>query len=97
MKKPSNGKSSRSIFASGLRSLFWGSAALILTPAIVWSQHTHSTQSSAPGVGVPAIAFDLKSLDGKPRWTGELSRQTIDDEFLRQLVRSVPGGNAADQ
>lgn len=64
MKKPSSERSSRWIFAIGLCLLFWGSAALILTPAIVWSQHTHSTQSSAPGVGVPAIAFDLKSVDG---------------------------------
>ena len=64
MKKPNNRKLFRSTFAAGLGLLFWGSAALILTPAIVWSQHTHGTQSSAPGVGVPAIAFDLKSVDG---------------------------------
>jgi len=64
MKKPNNGRSSRWILATSLRSLFWCSAVLILTPAIAWSQHTHGTQSSAPGVGAPAIAFDLKSVDG---------------------------------
>jgi cytochrome c biogenesis protein CcmG, thiol:disulfide interchange protein DsbE len=64
MKKPSSGRSSRWILATGLCSLFWCSAVLILTPAITWSQHTHSTQSSTPVVGAPAIAFDLKSVDG---------------------------------
>ena len=64
MKKPNNRKLSRSTLATGLRSLFWCSAVLILTPAIAWSQHTHSSQNSAPGVGVAAIAFDLKSVDG---------------------------------
>jgi cytochrome c biogenesis protein CcmG, thiol:disulfide interchange protein DsbE len=64
MKNPNNRKLSRAILATGLRSLFWCSAVLILTPAIAWSQHTQSSQSSAPGVGTPAIAFDLKSVDG---------------------------------
>ena len=64
MKNPNNRKLSRAILATGLRSLFWCSAVLILTPAIARSQHTHSNQSSAPGVGVPAIPFDLKSVDG---------------------------------
>jgi cytochrome c biogenesis protein CcmG, thiol:disulfide interchange protein DsbE len=39
---------------------------LILTAANGWSQHGHHSQSSAPGVGTPAIAFELKSMDGKP-------------------------------
>ena len=64
MKNPNNRKLSRAILATGLRSLFWCSAVLILTPAIAWSQHTQGSQSSAPGVGTPAIAFDLKSVDG---------------------------------
>ena len=65
MKKPNNGRSARWILATGLCSLFWCSAVLILTPAIAWSQHTtHDSQSSAPGVGASAIAFDLKSVDG---------------------------------
>jgi cytochrome c biogenesis protein CcmG/thiol:disulfide interchange protein DsbE len=64
MKKPSSERSSRWILATGLCSLFWGNVVLILTPAIVWSQHTHSTQNSAPSVGTAAIAFDLKSMDG---------------------------------
>ena len=64
MKNPNNRKLSRSILATGLRSLFWCSAVLIFTPAIAWAQHAHSSQSSAPGVGVPAIPFDLKSVDG---------------------------------
>jgi cytochrome c biogenesis protein CcmG, thiol:disulfide interchange protein DsbE len=64
MKNPNNGKLSRSIFVTGLRALFWGSAALILTQALAWSQHTHGTQSSTSSVGTAAIAFDLKSLDG---------------------------------
>jgi cytochrome c biogenesis protein CcmG, thiol:disulfide interchange protein DsbE len=64
MKKPNNGEFYRSILATGLCALFWCSAVLILTRAIAWSQHTHGTQSSAPGIGAPAIAFDLKSVDG---------------------------------
>jgi cytochrome c biogenesis protein CcmG, thiol:disulfide interchange protein DsbE len=38
--------------------------SLVITPVIGWSQH--GGQSSVPGVGVPAIAFDLKSIEGKP-------------------------------
>jgi cytochrome c biogenesis protein CcmG, thiol:disulfide interchange protein DsbE len=64
MKNPNNRKLSRSILATGLRLLFWCSAALILTPAIAWSQHAHSSQSSAPAIGSAAIVFDLKSVDG---------------------------------
>ena len=64
MKNPNNRKLSRSILATGLRSLFWCSAVLILTPAIARSQHTHSSQSSAPAIGSAAIVFDLKSMDG---------------------------------
>jgi cytochrome c biogenesis protein CcmG, thiol:disulfide interchange protein DsbE len=42
-------------------------AVLTIAPAIVWAQHDHQTgERSAPVVGNPAIAFDLKSLDGKP-------------------------------
>jgi cytochrome c biogenesis protein CcmG/thiol:disulfide interchange protein DsbE len=38
---------------------------LILTAAIGWSQHEqHGGQSSAPAAGAPAIAFNLKSVDG---------------------------------
>jgi cytochrome c biogenesis protein CcmG/thiol:disulfide interchange protein DsbE len=66
MKNSNNRKLSRSIFGTGLYSLFCCSAVLILTPAIAWSQHTHGTQNSVPGVGAPAIAFELKSMDGKP-------------------------------
>jgi cytochrome c biogenesis protein CcmG, thiol:disulfide interchange protein DsbE len=65
MKKP-NKRLFRCILVTGLCSLFWCSALVILTPAITSSQHTHGSQSSAPGVGVPAIAFDLKSVDGNP-------------------------------
>ncbi len=62
-------KSNRRLFPSipvvGLCSLLCCAAVLILTPAIGWAQHAqHGTQSSAPGVGTAAIAFDLKSLDG---------------------------------
>ena len=53
-----------SSLVTGLCALICCTLALILTPAIARSQHTHDTQSSAPGVGTPAIAFDLKSLDG---------------------------------
>jgi cytochrome c biogenesis protein CcmG/thiol:disulfide interchange protein DsbE len=42
-------------------------AVFALAPAAGWSQHNHPTgQNSAPTVGAAAIAFDLKSLDGKP-------------------------------
>jgi cytochrome c biogenesis protein CcmG, thiol:disulfide interchange protein DsbE len=45
----------------------WLAAVLTIAPAIVWAQHNHQTgERSAPVVGNPAIAFDLKSLDGKP-------------------------------
>jgi thiol-disulfide isomerase/thioredoxin len=41
--------------------------AFTLAPSHSWSQHEHkSGQSTAPAVGTAAIAFDLKSLDGKP-------------------------------
>jgi len=52
-------RSSRVLLVAGL-------CLLVLTPVIGWSQHgQHGSQSSAPGVGAPAIAFDLKSIDGK--------------------------------
>ena len=63
MKKP-NRRPFRSIFVTSLCSLFWCNAVLIFTPATAWPQHTHSSQSSTPSVGAPAIAFDLKSVDG---------------------------------
>jgi cytochrome c biogenesis protein CcmG/thiol:disulfide interchange protein DsbE len=38
-----------------------------LAPSRSWSQHEHQQSgSAAPTVGAAAIAFDLKSLDGKP-------------------------------
>jgi cytochrome c biogenesis protein CcmG, thiol:disulfide interchange protein DsbE len=46
--------------------LVTGLCSLILAPAIGGSQHAqHADQRSAAGIGVPAIAFELKSLDGK--------------------------------
>ena len=42
-------------------------AAIALAPAIGWSQHEpHTSQSTAPAVGNPAMPFELKSLEGKP-------------------------------
>ena len=36
-------------------------------PSLSLAQHVHpSTPGAAPAVGAPAVAFDLKSLDGKP-------------------------------
>jgi cytochrome c biogenesis protein CcmG/thiol:disulfide interchange protein DsbE len=65
MKKPSSGRSSGWILATGLCSLFWCSAVLILTPTVARTQHAqHNSQSSTAGIGAPAIAFDLKSMDG---------------------------------
>jgi cytochrome c biogenesis protein CcmG, thiol:disulfide interchange protein DsbE len=65
MKKPSSGRSSGWILATGLCSLFWCSAVLILTPTVARTQHPqHNSQSSTAGIGAPAIAFDLKSMDG---------------------------------
>ncbi|HEY6364666.1 MAG TPA: TlpA disulfide reductase family protein [Candidatus Binatia bacterium] len=47
--------------------LVTGLYLLIFTPLIGWSQHAqHADQRSAPVIGVPAIAFELKSLDGNP-------------------------------
>ena len=41
-------------------------AALLSAPAIAWSQRNHHTgQNSAPAIGAPAIAFELKSLEGE--------------------------------
>jgi cytochrome c biogenesis protein CcmG/thiol:disulfide interchange protein DsbE len=41
-------------------------AVLALAPAIGWSQSAQPTgKNSAPVIGAAAIAFDLKSLDGK--------------------------------
>lgn len=51
------------VFTGGLCSL--SVVLLILLPAVGWAQHTPRVgQASAPAVGTPAIAFDLKSLDG---------------------------------
>ena len=56
---------SPSSLVTGLCALICCTLALILAPAIGWAQHAqHDTQSSTPGVGAPAIAFDLKSVDG---------------------------------
>ncbi|MGZ8520492.1 MAG: TlpA family protein disulfide reductase [Candidatus Binatia bacterium] len=45
-------------------------ASLVLAPTLqangVWAQHVHpAPPSSAPAVGAAAVAFDLKTLDGK--------------------------------
>ena len=63
MKNP-NRRLFRSILATALCSLLSCSVLLIFTPPIAWSQHTHDSQSSTPSIGAPAIAFDLKSVDG---------------------------------
>jgi cytochrome c biogenesis protein CcmG/thiol:disulfide interchange protein DsbE len=65
MKKPNIGGRLPLVFTAGLCSLFFCGVLLILLPTIGWSQHPPRVgQSSAPAVGTPAIAFDLKSLDG---------------------------------
>jgi hypothetical protein len=62
--KTASSERSRWILATGLCSLFWCSAVLILAPAIGWTQHAqHGSQSSA-AIGTLAVAFDLKSVDG---------------------------------
>jgi cytochrome c biogenesis protein CcmG, thiol:disulfide interchange protein DsbE len=67
VKKAIAGTLSRSISVTGLCSLLCCTFVLILTPTTGGSQHAqHGGQSFAPGVGAPAIAFDLKSVDGKP-------------------------------
>lgn len=38
---------------------------LAVRPAPSQAQHIHPTNPAAPTVGAPAVAFDLKSLDGK--------------------------------
>jgi peroxiredoxin len=46
--------------------LVTGLYSLVFTPSSGWAQHAqHADQRSAAGIGVPAIAFELKSLDGK--------------------------------
>jgi cytochrome c biogenesis protein CcmG/thiol:disulfide interchange protein DsbE len=67
MKHSLAGRFSRSILATGSFALLFCAAIVMVLPANCWSQHGHySGQSSAPGVGSPAFAFELKSLDGKP-------------------------------
>jgi cytochrome c biogenesis protein CcmG, thiol:disulfide interchange protein DsbE len=67
MKKPTIGGRSSSIVEVVLYSLFLFAVLLILLPAVVWSLHTPRVgESSAPVIGTPAIAFDLKSIDGNP-------------------------------
>ena len=67
MKNSNSRGLSRSILGTGLYVLFCCALTLILTPAIGRTQHAqHGAQSSAPGIGAPAIAFDLKSVDGNP-------------------------------
>jgi cytochrome c biogenesis protein CcmG/thiol:disulfide interchange protein DsbE len=53
---------------SGAAILRWLSAVfLIFLPVIGWSQQPPRVgQISAPAIGTPAIAFDLKSVDGNP-------------------------------
>ena len=67
MKNSNSRGLSRSILGTGLYVLFCCALTLILTPAIGRTQHAqHGAQSSAPGIGAPAIAFDLKLVDGNP-------------------------------
>jgi cytochrome c biogenesis protein CcmG/thiol:disulfide interchange protein DsbE len=46
---------------------FCCASKLIFTPAIGWSQQTHhGNKPAVPAIGAPAVAFELKLLDGKP-------------------------------
>ena len=65
MKHPTKRHSSLSL-QPGLYLLFLCAAALVLAPAVTWSQHAHGTQNFAPGGGARAVAFELKSVDDKP-------------------------------
>ena len=64
--KVSNEKSlSRLTLAAGLQSLIFLAAVLILLPAIGRAEPTpHVGQKTTPAAGAPAVAFDLKSVDG---------------------------------
>jgi cytochrome c biogenesis protein CcmG, thiol:disulfide interchange protein DsbE len=66
MKQSPAAKLSRSTLATGSCALLFCAAIVIGLPSTCWSQlGHHEGQSSAAGVGAPAIAFELKSLDGK--------------------------------
>ena len=55
-----------SVWVTGWCHLFFCTLVMILAPSIGWPQHEqHNTPSSAPAVGTPAIAFELKSVEGK--------------------------------
>ena len=72
---------------------------LTIPPSVGWSQQNlpQVGQKPAPAVGAPAIGFELKTLEGKSIGLDTLPRQALDDELLRQLVRSLPRGDAARQ
>jgi peroxiredoxin len=56
-----------SIIPLGISAALLGVLTVIVGPSLSLAQHVHpSTPSAAPAVGAPAVAFDLKSLDGKP-------------------------------
>jgi cytochrome c biogenesis protein CcmG/thiol:disulfide interchange protein DsbE len=66
MKRSLAERLSRWVLATGPCGLLCVAIALAF-PATGWPQHGHhGGQSSAPGIGAPAVAFELKSLDGKP-------------------------------
>ena len=74
MKNPNNRKLFRSILATGLCSLFWCSAVLILTPAIALVP-TYAQQSKFHAwCRRPCHRFRSEIGGRQLGWTGELSR-----------------------
>ena len=65
MKKLNDKSPARLVLATGLQSLVFLAAVLILLPAIGRAQATPRVgQKTPPGAGTLAVAFDLKSVDG---------------------------------
>ena len=56
--------------------------------------HRQRRRGAPLASGAPAPAFQLDSADGKAVDLAELKGQVVHDQFLGQLVRALPQGNA---
>lgn len=67
MKRPDARRLCYLIPLFGLCSLLFFATKSILLPTIAWPQNVPRVgQRSTPGVGTPAVAFDVKLMDGSP-------------------------------
>ena len=83
MKELNDKRLSRLILAIGSQSLVFLAAGLILLPAIGRAQPTpHVGQRSIPGAGTPAVAFELKSVDGNSLGLGSFRDKPLMMNFF---------------